>query len=128
MPSYVSLFVALVAVLAGFAAPANACTVESSACYPWRIEAQEKSTVLLEIVPNNAATSVVYRVCLCPPAEKVALVFDFQTNQVDIGSVETKANSTICRDFRVATTRKSRLLLARPQGADGALVGCYTTP
>jgi hypothetical protein len=106
---------------------AAACTIESSACYPWRIEASEQATTLLEIVPNNAPTGVIYRVCLCPPAAKVDLVFDFSSRQVTVGSVETKSGSTICRDFRIATARKSRLVLARPKGAAGAIDGCYVT-
>lgn len=112
-----------------FVAPsaARACTIESSACYPWRIEANEKSTTLLEIVPNNAPTSVIYRVCLCPPAKKVSLIFDFQSKQVAIGSVEAKSGSPICRDFRIATARKSRLLLSRPDDTAGVVDGCYVT-
>ncbi|MGI9478374.1 MAG: hypothetical protein ACR2PI_16860 [Hyphomicrobiaceae bacterium] len=106
---------------------ASACTIESSACYPWRIEAPEKSTTLLEIVPNNAPTGVIYRVCICPPAKQVDLIFDFQSRRVTIGSIETKSGSTICRDFRIATARKSRLVLSRPKGASGVISGCYVT-
>lgn len=117
----------LLMALSPTALQAKACTIESSACYPWRIETLEKSTTLLEIVPNNARTGVIYRVCLCPPAEKVDLIFDFQSSRVKIGTVETKSGSTICRDFRIATARKSRLLLNRPEGAKGVINGCYVT-
>ena len=105
-----------------------ACTIPSSACYPWRIEAAENSTVLLEIVPNNASTGVIYRVCLCPPAKSVSVMFDFEVKRVEIGNVSTKSGSAICRDFRIATARKSRLTLSRPDGTDGAIEGCYVTP
>jgi hypothetical protein len=118
--------VIVVALLSATAARA-ACTIPSSACYPWRIESNEKETVLLEIVPNNAQTSAIYRVCLCPPAKKVSLIFDFEGKRVDLGSVEPKGGSAICRDFRIATARKSQLLLTRPSGADGAIEGCYVT-
>lgn len=112
---------------ASTASQASACTIESSACYPWRIEASETSTTLLEIVPNNSRTGITYRVCLCPPAKKVDLVFDFQTKRVTIGAVATKSGSTICRDFRIATARKSRLRLSRPEGTSGVINGCYVT-
>lgn len=106
---------------------ARACTIQSSACYPWRIEANEKSTTLLEIVPNNAPTNVIYRVCLCPPAKKVALIFDFESKQVQIGQIEAKSGAPVCRDFRIGTARKSRLLLSRPEGFSGVVNGCYAT-
>jgi hypothetical protein len=120
------LIVMTAAVLVTTAAYA-ACTIPSSACYPWRIEANEKETVLLEIVPNNAQTGAIYRVCLCPPAKKASLIFDFEGKRVELGSVEPKGGSAICRDFRIATARKSQLLLTRPSGADGIIEGCYVT-
>ena len=125
--SIVSAAAALLAMSMPISALATACTIESSACYPWRIEGPEKSTTLLEIVPNNAPTGIIYRVCLCPPAKQVDLIFDFQSRRVTIGTVETKSGTTICRDFRIATARKSRLLLSRPEGATGVINGCYVT-
>ncbi len=111
-----------------------ACTIASSPCYPWRIEAGQGETVLLEIVPNNVSTAALYRVCLCPPTESVSLVFDFEGRQVPIGTVATSTGETICRDYRLQTARKSRLLLKRTEagagagGAKGGVVeGCYTT-
>lgn len=111
------------------ASPAAAlCTIVSSPCYPWRIEAGQTDTVLLEIVPNNTPTAALYRVCLCPPTKAVSLVFDFEGRQVPIGGVDLGAGEPICRDYRIATARKSRLLLRRAGGGAGGLVeGCYTT-
>jgi hypothetical protein len=101
-----------------------ACSIPATSCYPFRIEADDKETVLLEVVPNNVQTAATYRVCLCPPAKKVGLVFDFEGKRVDIGSVEAKSSSAICRDFRIATARKSRLLVTRAQ-TEGPIEGCY---
>ncbi len=112
----------------GVTSAAAACTIPSSACYPWRIDPSESSTVLLEIVPNNTATNVIYRVCLCPPADKVVLEFDFGSKKVALGSVAVKSETSICRDFRIGTARKSRVLLSRPDGFKGAIEGCYATP
>ncbi len=104
-----------------------ACVIASSPCYPWRIEAGQSDTVLLEIVPSNAATSALYRVCLCPPASGISLVFDFEGQKVPLGTLERGSTETICRDWRIQTARKSRLLLRRV-GTDGGIVeGCYTT-
>ncbi|MEZ5854661.1 MAG: hypothetical protein R3D67_07900 [Hyphomicrobiaceae bacterium] len=110
------------------AAPAmGACRIESSPCYPWRIEAGKRETLLLEIVPNNAPTYALYRICLCPPAKEVSLVFDFEGKRVELGALATESDGAICRDYRLATARKSRLLLRRSK-ADGAVMeGCYTT-
>jgi hypothetical protein len=121
---------ALLAVVLGpiAAGPAEAaCAIASSPCYPWRIEAGQADTVLLEIVPNNAATFALYRVCLCPPAKGVSLVFDFEGRQVVLGMLELGSGEPLCRDWRLATARKSRLLLRRPAGGEGLIEGCYTT-
>lgn len=104
-----------------------ACSISSSPCYPWRIEAGQTDTVLLEIVPNNAPTAALYRVCLCPPTRSVSLIFDFEGKQVSLGTVETGTGETVCRDYRLATARKSRLLLRRTGEEPGAVEGCYTT-
>lgn len=122
----------LLALTAGFLGltltPATAaCTIASSPCYPWRIEAGQTDTVLLEIVPSNAATSALYRVCLCPPTGAVSLVFDFEGQKVPLGTLERGSTETICRDWRIQTARKSRLLLRRVGGDSGAVEGCYTT-
>lgn len=122
--------VALAALLASFAVGSAqaGCAISSSACYPWRIEAGQEDTVLLEIVPNNVSTIALYRLCLCPPAKAVSLVFDFEGKQVTLGTVDIQGGETICRDYRIATARKSRLLLKRQGGNDPAVVeGCYTT-
>ena len=105
----------------------GACTIASSPCYPWRIEAGQSDTVLLEILPNNVSTFALYRVCLCPPTKSISLVFDFEDKQVLLGTVETGSGETVCRDYRLATARKSRLLLRRPEEGASAVEGCYTT-
>lgn len=116
------------AALQALASPALAqCRIPDSPCYPWRIEAGAAETVLLEIVPSNVPTAALYRVCVCPPAKGVALVFDFEGKQVPIGAVETGSGETLCRDYRLQTARKSRLLLKRTTDASDKVEGCYTT-
>lgn len=119
---------ALAFALAIPSAPAlAACTIPSSPCYPWRIESGESESLILEIVPNNAQTFALYRVCLCPPGKGISLVFDFEGKQVTLGTLELGSGEPVCRDWRLATARKSRLLVKRT-GADGSkLEGCYTT-
>lgn len=127
MPALRSLALALGLLTMAVGPAAAACRIDSSPCYPWRIEAGQSETVLLEIVPNNAPTFALYRICLCPPAKDVALVFDFEGKRVELGSVTTGSGGAICRDYRLATARKSRLLLKRAK-ADGVVMeGCYTT-
>lgn len=104
-----------------------ACTIPSSPCYPWRIEDGKPDTVMLEIVPNNVPTAALYRVCLCPPTKGVSLIFDFEGRQVPIGDVEIGSGETVCRDYRIQTARKSRLLLKRTNNESGRIEGCYTT-
>ncbi len=104
-----------------------ACTIQSSPCYPWRIEAGANDTVLLEIVPSNVPTPALYRVCVCAPAKSVSLIFDFEDRKVPIGKVELGSGATVCRDYRIQTARKSRLLLSRAPGEAGVVEGCYTT-
>lgn len=104
-----------------------ACTIPSSPCYPWRIEAGQSDAVLLEIVPNNISTFALYRICLCPPTKSISVVFDFEGKQVVLGTIETGSGETVCRDWRLATARKSRLLLRRPGEGKEAIEGCYTT-
>lgn len=107
---------------AGFAA----CAIPESPCYPWRIDEAAADTTLLEIIPNNAVTDAIYRVCVCAPAKGVSVVFDYGGNRVGLGRVEAAGQSTICRDFRIQTSRKSRLLLRRQDGTRDTIEGCYT--
>ena len=110
------------------AAPADAtCVIASSQCYPWRIEADKPDAVLLEIVPNSVSTVALYRVCLCPPASGVSLVFEFDGRSIVLGNLELGSGEPICRDYRIATVRKSRLLVKRAGAANGQVEGCYTT-
>ena len=120
---------ALAAGLLGLTANAAtaACTIASSSCYPWRIEAGQSDTVLLEIVPSNAQTSALYRICLCPPTTAISLVFDFEGQKVPLGTLERGSTETICRDWRIQTARKSRLMLRRVGSDVSAVEGCYTT-
>ena len=114
--------------LATTAGPARAaCVIANSACYPWQIEEGAEDTELLKVVPNNAVTSAVYRVCLCPPNKSVSLVFDFYEKNVTLGAVEVDGADPICRDFRIETSRRSRLLLRRAEGTKQAVQGCYTS-
>lgn len=104
-----------------------ACEIKDLPCYPWRIEANDAETVLLDIIPNNAVTSSTYRVCTCPPTKSVSLVFDFKERMVNLGSVPDAGGGAVCRDFRIQTARSSRLLLRRPDGSTGIVEGCYAT-
>ena len=124
------LFAGMVALLApdAMVRPAEAaCVIPNSACYPWRIKEGAKDTELLKVVPNNAVTSAVYRVCLCPPNKSVSLVFDFYEKNVTVGAVEVDGNEPICRDFRIETSRRSRLVLRRAEGTQQPVEGCYTS-
>jgi len=67
------------------------------------------------------------RICLCPPAGGVSLVFEFEGRSVVLGNLELGSGETLCRDYRIATARKSRLLLRRAGTASGLVEGCYTT-
>lgn len=110
------------------AAAIAACTIPSSPCFPWRIEAGKNEAVLLEIVPSNAVTSALYRICLCPPSSGVSLMFDFDGTQVQLGSLDIEKGETLCRDWRLQTARKSRLMLKRIGSDQSSKVeGCYTT-
>jgi hypothetical protein len=104
-----------------------ACEIKDSPCYPWRIEAGQNDTVLLEVIPNNAITSTTYRVCLCQPTRSVSLVFDFKERVVDLGRVPDATKGAVCRDFRIQTARSSRLLIKRPEGTKEDVEGCYAT-
>lgn len=109
-------------------APALAeCRIPDSACYPWRIDKTQPETVVFEILPNNTPTTATYRICLCPPADGVSLQLDLDDKRVTLGSVELNGGGMICRDFRVMSSRRSRLLLARTGQAGSAVEGCYNT-
>lgn len=103
------------------------CEIKDSPCYPWRIEAGQSDTTLLEVIPNNAITTATYRVCLCPPTKSVALVFDFKERVVNLGVVPDATAGPVCRDFRIQSARSSRLLIKRPDGSTGTIEGCYAT-
>ena len=103
-----------------------ACLIENAPCYPWRIGQDRKETEILKVVPNNAVTSAIYRVCLCPPEKSVSVVFDFHTRVVEIGAVRVDGDGPICRDFRIETSRRSRLLVRRAAGTKRPVEGCYT--
>lgn len=109
------------------ASPALAmCTIPETPCYPWRIDKDSDSTVILEILPNNVVTSANYRLCVCAPGEGVRLSMDFDDKKVDIGKVELKSGEMVCRDYRVMSSRKSRLTLYRlGSNKDTGLEGCY---
>jgi hypothetical protein len=109
------------------AVAATPCEIPNSACYPWRIAPGSRETTLLNIVPNNAITGAIYRICLCPPSQSVELVFRFGTDDVVIGHVAGDNAGPVCRDFRFETSRRSKLVLRRAQTADGPLAGCYVT-
>ena len=129
MPTSRSLTKVLVtglAVTAGASMAAADCTIPETSCYPWRIDKGEESTVLLEILPNNVVTSANYRLCVCPPASGVNLTLEFDDRKVEIGKVELKGGAMICRDYRVMSSRKSRLSLSRTDGnKDVSIEGCY---
>lgn len=118
-----------VAPIAGQTWAAAACTIAHSACYPWRIPPQNRETLLLNVVPNNALTGAIYRICLCPPAKSVELVFRFGTEDIVIGRIAVDDDGPLCRDFRFETSRRSQLVLRRTDESGTALAGCYlTTP
>ena len=104
-----------------------ACTIPNSACYPWHIAAGETEAPLLDVIPNNAVTGAIYRVCLCAPGQRVELLFRFGDREVAIGEVASTRAAPICRDFRFETARRSRLVLRRAQGSSAPLAGCYVT-
>lgn len=118
---------ALLALSVTFGPARAACVIPNSACYPWRIKQGAQETELLKVIPNNAVTSAVYRVCLCPPNKSVSLVFDFYQKKVTVGAVEVDGDDPICRDFRIETSRRSRLLVRRAEGTQQAVQGCYTS-
>lgn len=102
------------------------CALASSSCYPWAIEEGAKETVLLENVPNNAVTSVIYRVCLCAPDTAVDIVFRYPKKDITIGTLGTGKSAPICRDYRIQTSRSSQLLISRKGQASQPIEGCYT--
>lgn len=108
-----SLLLALIFALSGSVSAGAACVIPSSPCYPWRIEENADDTAILEIIPNNALSGMIYRVCVCAPAKGVSVVFDFVDKAVVLGALELSGESPVCRDFRIETTRKSRLLVRR---------------
>jgi hypothetical protein len=103
------------------------CAVIDSACYPWRIESGKPDTVLWEILPNNTASVATYRICVCPPAEGVKLEFDFEQDRITLGTVELNGGGTVCRDYRIMSSRRSRLLLSRTSPGNKSIEGCYST-
>jgi hypothetical protein len=103
------------------------CVIKDSPCYPWRIEQGAEETVLLEVVPNNAITGATYRVCLCPPTKSVSIVFDFRESARTLGTVESVSGATVCRDFRILTSRSSRLKLRRADRGTELVEGCFVT-
>jgi len=105
---------------------AAACALASSSCYPWAIEEGSKDTVLLENVPNNAVTSVIYRVCLCAPHTAVDIVFRYPGKDITIGTLGTGKSAPICRDYRIQTSRSSQLLVGRKDQSSQPIEGCYT--
>ena len=109
-------------------APASAaCLIPASPCYPWAIAASEDETVLLEIIPNNTITGAVYRVCLCPPAKAVSIVFDFKEGTRVLGTVTRSTDSAMCRDYRFETARSSTLKVRRADQDKSLVEGCYMT-
>ncbi len=122
-----SLLLSLVFACAWSTAEAATCFIQDSPCYPWRIDQEKSDTSLLEIVPNNTVSGMIYRVCVCPPGKGISVVFDYQDNSVELGSVKVNGEGSICRDFRIQTSRTSRLLVRRLEGKE-AIEGCYTSP
>lgn len=119
---------AIIAQMAASTAARAECTITWSACYPWRIEAGQNETTLLEIIPNNAITAATYRVCVCPPSKNVSLMFDFKERVVQLGSVASSASQPTCRDYRIQTARSSRLFMKRGEGSGTEVIeGCYVT-
>ncbi len=121
---------ALLLALAAYAAagPAvAACVIPESPCYPWQIREGEDETVLLEIIPNNAETGAIYRVCVCPPAPDIAVVFDFLEASRTLGVLSSRPDGPICRDYRFQTARQSSLKIRRATRGTAAVDGCYYT-
>ena len=112
---------------AGKAAAQSACQIPNSPCYPWHIAGGQETTVLLEVIPNNAVTSATYRICLCAPDQSVTIAFWFGDKEAELGQVETGKVQARCRDFRIETSRRSRLALRRASKGQDALQGCYTS-
>lgn len=106
---------------------AEACTIPQSPCYPWLIREDENEAVLLEIIPNNVETGAIYRVCVCPPATDVAIVFDFRENERTLGMIAGRGDGPVCRDYRFQTARQSSLKVRRASGVKGVVEGCYLT-
>lgn len=106
---------------------AAACVIPNSPCYPWVIREGDEDTVLLEIIPNNADTGAIYRVCVCPQTPDIAVVFDFFEARRTLGIVTSRAEGPVCRDFRIQTTRQSVLKLRRAKEGTAAIEGCYQT-
>jgi hypothetical protein len=122
------LAMTIAAIGAALTTPALAeCVIKDSPCYPWRIEQGADETVLLEVVPNNAITGATYRVCLCPPTKGVSIVFDFRESTRTLGTVESLSGATVCRDFRILTSRSSRLTLKRADKDNALVEGCFVT-
>lgn len=120
------LVVTALVLTAPAAAMAEQCTIPETSCYPWRIDKGSDSTVLMEILPNNVVTSANYRICVCPPGHGVNLTMDFDDKKVEIGKFELNGGGTICRDYRVMSSRRSRLMLSRTDGNKDTIVeGCY---
>ncbi len=119
----------LVLALGAPAAPASAaaCVIPNSPCYPWSIRAGEEDTVLLEIVPNNADTGAIYRICVCPQTPDISVVFDFFEARRALGVLSSRPDGPICRDFRIQTSRQSTLKLRRTKESTEAIEGCYQT-
>ncbi len=103
-----------------------ACALASSSCYPWAIEEGAKDTVILENIPNNAVTSVIYRICLCAPDTAVDIVFRYPGKAITIGTLGTGKSVPICRDYRIQTSRSSQLLVSRKGQSSQPIEGCYT--
>jgi hypothetical protein len=110
------------------AIPAQAaCTIPDSPCYPWSIPEGEDEAVLLEIIPNNTFTGAVYRVCVCPSAKSISIIFDFKESERTLGTLTRSTDAAICRDYRFATSRSSTLKIRRVGDSKGLVEGCYMT-
>ncbi len=108
-------------------AVAEACMIPQPPCYPWQIRENESEAVLLEIIPNNVETGAIYRVCICPPATDIAIVFDFRENERTLGTITGRDVGPVCRDYRFQTARQSSLKVRRASGGTTAIEGCYLT-
>lgn len=106
---------------------AAACLIPNSPCYPWAIREGDEDTVLLEIIPNNADTGAIYRVCVCPGTPDISVVFDFFEAKRALGVLSSRAEGPVCRDFRIQTSRQSLLKLRRAKEGTAAIEGCYQT-